>query len=260
MSRDYNNLIEKYFTLGLNESESKIFDDLIENEIAFKQEFEKYKTTIDIIQTEGRKHLKLKLSSLDNTNKNTKNRILNIGLVSLIAIIILILLYTIFYIEEETKDSEVDYADKLENNTEIKLDTFSISNNPKDEIIIKKTKDKESDQSNKNKESVFAATYKPLRHQSFEPLYRGNAKLSNRDQFLSLYWNENYVVALKQYEELTEAEKMNPNLRFQYAICLIESNKYIDAEIVLELLKAENKSRFINEIEWYLQLLKKRND
>ncbi|MBK8854605.1 MAG: tetratricopeptide repeat protein [Saprospiraceae bacterium] len=255
MSQDFYDLIEKYFNGLLSESENIKFNELLENNAIFKKEFDEYGLTMQVIRAQGQKHLKQKLTALNNKKVFQKKQIFYLSILIGVVGVLATLLYFIFaknvnvppkrevaesgkkYIKDQKPDSIF-----IKN---IQVEKKESHSNPKNEIG-----------EHLNHDSLFAANYKPFRDGSLEPTYRGEPNMTNRDKFLNLYWQEKYTEALLQYTTMTEVEKSNPNIKLQYAICLIQGGKYSSAETILEELKKEDKSRFGKEIEWYLSLLK----
>lgn len=257
MKQEYTDLIEKYFDSGLNTDEKKEFENLMANDEAFKQEFEEYKIVLSVIEAEGRNHLKQKLISLNEAGKNKIKSVKRLAIAAGLTGIILIAGYYPLIRFDQSKTDPMANVNETEKINKVEPDTIAESKEILNENDLQK-KALEYDKQKTKADSLFAAHYKPFRHESLEPTLRGEETDNQRNIFLKLYWEEKYSEALLQYNKLSEPEKLNPNLRFQYAICLIENKQYKKAEVILEVLKAENKSRFGKDIENYLKLLKQR--
>jgi hypothetical protein len=260
MKQDYFYLMEKHHLGLLNEEERTRFTYLLEHDKEFNKEFHEFELTMRVINAEGKKHLKQKLSALNNKKPNRKNMIFYLFTFLILTGLVTIIIYLIFSKHFTTDINTVKSKHVVVSDQKIKEEKILSTS-----VESKKKNTQNSDRKIlnpiqpvefQNNDSLFAVHYKPFRHGSFEPVYRGENKLSNRDKFLSLYWQKKYAEALDYYQILTPTEKLNPNLKFQFAICLIENNMFNDAETVLEELNKEDKSRFGKEIKWYLSLLK----
>ena len=74
-------------------------------------------------------------------------------------------------------------------------------------------------------------------------------------KFKQLYWNEKYFEATIAYERLQEAAKNNDNLKFQYAMCLLEIKSYKLAESELHHIVKNENTRYYEEAQYYLALV-----
>ncbi len=109
---------------------------------------------------------------------------------------------------------------------------------------------------NNNNSLNIYNTYFEVYPNVLEPVIRGNeTKTSNG--FIS-YENARYLEAEKYFKDLLKT-KTDYNIEFYYAMSLLNQNKTIAAQGILNSLKSKNHD-FIPEVYWYSALISIKND
>ena len=85
-----------------------------------------------------------------------------------------------------------------------------------------------------------------------QPIVRGTQQNTTYDAFKA-YENKNFKAAVLMFEKLLNTNN-DPNIRFYYAMTLIENNAFEKAKTELESLKS-TQNDYIPEIYWYSALI-----
>jgi len=244
--------IEKYFNGELNPYE-------------LEQLLSEIQTAIQSIQEAGKATLKDRLDSIGKQIDKRKQ----IKKAFISAIVILGFGFSIYLyidysknIKEESpgtlepkpeKQLEIALIDSLNVTDSLQVDQLKES---KERIAYQQSKEVQSPTSNNEKyDKLYNEFYTPFRDESLEPSARGDIDTDPIMKFKQLYWNEKYFEATIAYERLQEAAKNNDNLKFQYAMCLLEIKSYKLAESELHHIVKNENTRYYEEAQYYLALV-----
>ena len=151
------------------------------------------------------------------------------------------------------KQLEIALIDSLNVTDSLQVDQLKES---KERIAYQQSKEVQSPTSNNEKyDKLYNEFYTPFRDESLEPSARGDIDTDPIMKFKQLYWNEKYFEATIAYERLQEAAKNNDNLKFQYAMCLLEIKSYKLAESELHHIVKNENTRYYEEAQYYLALV-----
>jgi tetratricopeptide (TPR) repeat protein len=106
----------------------------------------------------------------------------------------------------------------------------------------------------KNGKILFAARFKPYYDDSLDPTRRSVDIMGPLDEFYALYNENKYTQALQAFEKLTAPEKNNDNHRFVAANCLMAVEQMRPAIEILKSVIKNDKTRFMQQAQWYLAL------
>ena len=257
--------IEKYFNGELNPYELEQLLREIQSNAALSKLYLEYQTAIQSIQEAGKATLKDRLDSIGKQIDKRKQ----IKKAFISAIVILGFGFSIYLyidysknIKEESpgtlepkpeKQLEIALIDSLNVTDSLQVDQLKES---KERIAIQQSKEVQSPTSNNEKyDKLYNEFYTPFRDESLEPSARGDIDTDPIMKFKQLYWNEKYFEATIAYERLQEAAKNNDNLKFQYAMCLLEIKSYKLAESELHHIVKNENTRYYEEAQYYLALV-----
>ena len=257
--------IEKYFNGELNPYELEQLLREIQSNAALSKLYLEYQTAIQSIQEAGKATLKDRLDSIGKQIDKRKQ----IKKAFISAIVILGFGFSIYLyidysknIKEESpgtlepkpeKQLEIALIDSLNVTDSLQVDQLKES---KERIAYQQSKEVQSPTSNNEKyDKLYNEFYTPFRDESLEPSARGNINKEPIMKFKQLYWNEKYFEATIAYERLQEAAKNNDNLKFQYAMCLLEIKSYKLAESELHHIVKNENTRYYEEAQYYLALV-----
>ena len=257
--------IEKYFNGELNPYELEQLLREIQSNAALSKLYLEYQTAIQSIQEAGKATLKDRLDSIGKQIDKRKQ----IKKAFISAIVILGFGFSIYLyidysknIKEESpgtlepkpeKQLEIALIDSLNVTDSLQIDQLKES---KERIAYQQSKEVQSPTSNNEKyDKLYNEFYTPFRDESLEPSARGDIDTDPIMKFKQLYWNEKYFEATIAYERLQEAAKNNDNLKFQYAMCLLEIKSYKLAESELHHIVKNENTRYYEEAQYYLALV-----
>jgi|GEM_PF-2919865 hypothetical protein len=257
--------IEKYFNGELNPYELEQLLREIQSNAALSKLYLEYQTAIQSIQEAGKATLKDRLDSIGKQIDKRKQ----IKKAFISAIVILGFGFSIYLyidysknIKEESpgtlepkpeKQLEIALIDSLNVTDSLQVDQLKES---KERIAYQQSKEVQSPTSNNEKyDKLYNEFYTPFRDESLEPSARGDIDTDPIMKFKQLYWNEKYFEATIAYERLQEAAKNNDNLKFQYAMCLLEIKSYKLAESELHHIVKNENTRYYEEAQYYLALV-----
>lgn len=257
--------IEKYFNGELNPYELEQLLREIQSNAALSKLYLEYQTAIQSIQEAGKATLKDRLDSIGKQIDKRKQ----IKKAFISAIVILGFGFSIYLyidysknIKEESpgtlepkpeKQLEIALIDGLNVTDSLQVDQLKES---KERIAYQQSKEVQSPTSNNEKyDKLYNEFYTPFRDESLEPSARGDIDTDPIMKFKQLYWNEKYFEATIAYERLQEAAKNNDNLKFQYAMCLLEIKSYKLAESELHHIVKNENTRYYEEAQYYLALV-----
>ena len=257
--------IEKYFNGELNPYELEQLLREIQSNAALSKLYLEYQTAIQSIQEAGKATLKDRLDSIGKQIDKRKQ----IKKAFISAIVILGFGFSIYLyidysknIKEESpgtlepkpeKQLEIALIDSLNVTDSLQVDQLKES---KERIAYQQSKEVQSPTSNNEKyDKLYNEFYTPFRDESLEPSARGDIDTDPFMKFKQLYWNEKYFEATIAYERLQEAAKNNDNLKFQYAMCLLEIKSYKLAESELHHIVKNENTRYYEEAQYYLALV-----
>ncbi len=257
--------IEKYFNGELNPYELEQLLREIQSNAALSKLYLEYQTAIQSIQEAGKATLKDRLDSMGKQIDKRKQ----IKKAFISAIVILGFGFSIYLyidysknIKEESpgtlepkpeKQLEIALIDSLNVTDSLQVDQLKES---KERIAYQQSKEVQSPTSNNEKyDKLYNEFYTPFRDESLEPSARGDIDTDPIMKFKQLYWNEKYFEATIAYERLQEAAKNNDNLKFQYAMCLLEIKSYKLAESELHHIVKNENTRYYEEAQYYLALV-----
>lgn len=257
--------IEKYFNGELNPYELEQLLREIQSNAALSKLYLEYQTAIQSIQEAGKATLKDRLDSIGKQIDKRKQ----IKKAFISAIVILGFGFSIYLyidysknIKEESpgtlepkpeKQLEIALIDSLNVTDSLQVDQLKES---KERIAYQQSKEVQSPTNNNEKyDKLYNEFYTPFRDESLEPSARGDIDTDPIMKFKQLYWNEKYFEATIAYERLQEAAKNNDNLKFQYAMCLLEIKSYKLAESELHHIVKNENTRYYEEAQYYLALV-----
>ena len=257
--------IEKYFNGELNPYELEQLLREIQSNAALSKLYLEYQTAIQSIQEAGKATLKDRLDSIGKQIDKRKQ----IKKAFISAIVILGFGFSIYLyidysknIKEESpgtlepkpeKQLEIALIDSLNVTDSLQVDQLKES---KERIAYQQSKEVQSPTSNNEKyDKLYNEFYTPFRDESLEPSARGDIDTDPIMKFKQLYWNEKYFEATIAYERLQEAAKKTDNLKFQYAMCLLEIKSYKLAECELHHIVKNENTRYYEEAQYYLALV-----
>jgi len=257
--------IEKYFNGELNPYELEQLLREIQSNAALSKLYLEYQTAIQSIQEAGKATLKDRLDSIGKQIDKRKQ----IKKAFISAIVILGFGFSIYLyidysknIKEESpgtlepkpeKQLEIALIDSLNVTDSLQVDQLKES---KERIAYQQSKEVQSPTSNNEKyDKLYNEFYTPFRDESLEPSARGDIDTDPIMKFKQLYWNEKYFEATIAYERLQEAAKNNDNLKFQYAMCLLEIKSYKLAESELHHIVKNENTRYYEEAQYYLAVV-----
>ena len=257
--------IEKYFNGELNPYELEQLLREIQSNAALSKLYLEYQTAIQSIQEAGKATLKDRLDSIGKQIDKRKQ----IKKAFISAIVILGFGFSIYLyidysknIKEESpgtlepkpeKQLEIALIDSLNVTDSLQVDQLKES---KERIAYQQSKEVQSPTSNNEKyDKLYNEFYTPFRDESLEPSARGDIDTDPIMKFKQLYWNEKYFEATIAYERLQEAAKNNDNLKFQYAMCLLEIKSYKLAESELQQIVKNENTRYYEDAQYYLALV-----
>lgn len=257
--------IEKYFNGELNPYELEQLLREIQSNAALSKLYLEYQTAIQSIQEAGKATLKDRLDSIGKQIDKRKQ----IKKAFISAIVILGFGFSFYLyidysknIKEESpgtlepkpeKQLEIALIDSLNVTDSLQVDQLKES---KERIAYQQSKEVQSPTSNNEKyDKLYNEFYTPFRDESLEPSARGDIDTDPIMKFKQLYWNEKYFEATIAYERLQEAAKNNDNLKFQYAMCLLEIKSYKLAESELHHIVKNENTRYYEEAQYYLALV-----
>ncbi|MBK9025894.1 MAG: hypothetical protein IPL69_18525 [Saprospiraceae bacterium] len=257
--------IEKYFNGELNPYELEQLLREIQSNAALSKLYLEYQTAIQSIQEAGKATLKDRLDSIGKQIDKRKQ----IKKAFISAIVILGFGFSIYlyidYSENIKEESPGTLEPKPEKQLEIALiDSLNVTDSlqvdqlkeSKERIAYQQSKEVQSPTSNNEKyDKLYNEFYTPFRDESLEPSARGDIDTDPIMKFKQLYWNEKYFEATIAYERLQEAAKNNDNLKFQYAMCLLEIKSYKLAESELHHIVKNENTRYYEEAQYYLALV-----
>ncbi|MBK8843283.1 MAG: hypothetical protein IPO33_10760 [Saprospiraceae bacterium] len=237
----------------------------IQSNAALSKLYLEYQTAIQSIQEAGKATLKDRLDSIGKQIDKRKQ----IKKAFISAIVILGFGFSIYLyidysknIKEESpgtlepkpeKQLEIALIDSLNVTDSLQVDQLKES---KERIAYQQSKEVQSPTSNNEKyDKLYNEFYTPFRDESLEPSARGDIDTDPIMKFKQLYWNEKYFEATIAYERLQEAAKNNDNLKFQYAMCLLEIKSYKLAESELHHIVKNENTRYYEEAQYYLALV-----
>ena len=101
---------------------------------------------------------------------------------------------------------------------------------------------------------MFAENFSPFLQDMSDPAVRGDTATA-LEQFNIDYWTGHYQDAALRFKTLADSLQQNQGLRFRYANALLANKQYAEAKIVFEDLAAHGPSLHSNEAVWYLALI-----
>lgn len=104
----------------------------------------------------------------------------------------------------------------------------------------------------RNTHSNLFETYYDSYPNVYQPIIRGNEVNENTEAFRA-YENEDYLNAEQAFKIVLETNDDN-NIRFYYAMSLLNQDKTTQAKHILETLKTQ-KHKFLAEVYWYNALI-----
>lgn len=248
MEEQDDKLIERFYLNDLSEAELAAFHRRMAEDEAFWEAVQLHVDAMEAIRLEGiamlRKRLTDKGRELDADKHLPANRWLwwMLGLAAIV-----IGTWAVWnWMRPETLSPPLPMIENGDFAPSLGPDTL-----PAQTPLIKQT---EPIKKTPNHQQVFAAWFKPYKDPSLEPSRRGGAAQSPSERFQQLYWDGEYRAALAAFDSLGVSVKNNDNLMFLKANCLLTIGNANAAEALLNNLRDNNRSRFGNQVDWYLAL------
>lgn len=259
---DIHSLIQRYFNEELNDEETDNLFSIIRQDTEAEQVFNEYLLAMDAIHHAGRSDLKTdlkKAGAIQDANRGKKTTLL---LIILAAALAAGLIFLIFFKSNRVAQSQHRMPER--DSTLQSIEGIDIAREQQDSnainplISIPEEELKEALAQNDNPsvdaDAIYDKYYTPFRDESLEGVTRGTEITDPVLIFQSLYWDKNYPEATVLFEKRLSSNSNNDNLLFQYAVCLLETKRYGEAEKFFYGLTERNETRFEEEVTYYLVL------
>lgn len=261
-SGDIHNLVERYFNRELSDKEIETLFSIIRQDAAAEIVYSEYLLAMEAIRQAGRSDLKSDLNKAAAKQDEIRHRKLVQILIIIAAVLASWLIFVVFIKSNRSGQSQqvlperdstsqsikgTDIARKLQDSSDINPAISTPENVTIDALVL-------NDIPSMDHDEIYNKYYSPFRDESLEGVTRSIETADPVLIFQSFYWDKKYAEAGILFEKNLILNSNNDNLRFQYAICLLETKRYSKAEETLIGLLARNETRFEEEVPYYLTL------